>query len=280
METLVKPIFLLADSQLLFWHTGEGLFLDRVRRALDEDPDGRSPKAAYIGASNGDAPEFFNLFVAAMEGIDIRDCRMIPSAPSSEDYAFLDEADIILLAGGDTARGWTVFQETRLVEQIIARYAIGTILIGVSAGAVQLGLKGRHDHEDGSFDLFDTFRLVPYVIDVHAESTWRHLRQAVVKSGENARGIGIPAGGGAVFHPDWTLEPVRHPLTEFTADDNGITQSLLLPPDPASPEQEGAVRQPRLLPSTATLEALGELIELDYRPDGEESDSSESGAED
>lgn len=248
METLVKPIFLFADSQLLFWHTEDGPFLNRVRQALSDGPIDWEPKAAYIGASNGDAPEFFDLFVAAMDGIAIHDCHMIPSEPSEEDYAYLNEADIIMLAGGDTAKGWNVFRENGLVEQIIARYAVGTILMGVSAGAVQLGLKGSRDPEAESPKTFDTFRLVPYVIDVHAESTWRHLRRIVLKIGEDARGIGIPAGGGAIFHPDWTLEPIRHPLTEFTLTDEGITQSLLLPPDPSAPERERVVRQPLLLP--------------------------------
>lgn len=277
METLVKPIFLFADSQLLFWHTEEGSFLSRVRQALSDGPIDWEPKAAYIGASNGDAPEFFDLFVAAMDGIAIHDCRMIPSAPSEEDYAYLNEADIIMLAGGDTAKGWNVFRENGLVEQIIARYAVGTILMGVSAGAVQLGLKGSRDPESESPKTFDTFRLVPYVIDVHAESTWRHLRRIVLKIGEDARGIGIPAGGGAIFHPDWTLEPIRHPLTEFTLTDEGITQSLLLPPDPSAPEQERVVRQPLLLPpGTEVVDAQDVPPLPNVEADGEDGDDVES----
>jgi peptidase E len=234
VETLVKPMFLLADSQLLFWQTEHGRFLDRVRDALSDETSDREPKAAYLGASNEDNPAFFDLFKAAMEGIDIHECRMIPSKPSSEDFDYLDSADLILLAGGDIAKGWTVFKENGFNEHIIMRYVTGAIMIGVSAGAVQLGLKGWYGEDPTASDLFDTFRLVPLVIDVHAESSWSRLRHIVRLSGEGTRGIGIPAGGGAIFHPDGSVEPVRHPLTEFSVGEDGITQALLLPPDGTS----------------------------------------------
>lgn len=241
METLVKPIFLLADSQLLFWQTPEGRFLDRVRAALRDVTDEGRIKAAYIGASNEDNPSYYEIFVAAMEGIDVHDCRMIPSIPSEEDYAFLDEADIVLLAGGDIRRGWRAFKENGLIERIIALYATGTVMIGVSAGAVQLGLKGwRGEDPTTSKEIFDTFRLVPFVIDVHDESSWRRLRQVMSKAGETVRGLGIPAGGGAIFHHDWTLEPVRHPLTEFMMEDGEIKQSLLYPSSGDAPHGEDA----------------------------------------
>src|SRR5258708_7389212 len=81
----IKPIFLLADSQLLFWRDGDELFLGRVRALLaaDDESAGRAPRAAYLGASNGDAPEFYQLFLAAMDQIEVRDCRQIPAAPAA-----------------------------------------------------------------------------------------------------------------------------------------------------------------------------------------------------
>ena len=98
----IKPIFLLADSQLLFWREDGKPFLARVRALLDEDAEttghganGGGTKAAYLGASNGDAPEFYELFVAAMEQIGVADCRHIPAKPSDEDMAFLAQAALI-----------------------------------------------------------------------------------------------------------------------------------------------------------------------------------------
>ena len=232
MSTTLKPIFLLADSQLLFWRDEEGKrFLDRARVLIDADTDaGREPKAAYLGASNGDLHEFYELFLSAMAEIGIRDCRQIYSQPNAEELEFLGEADLILLAGGDVRRGWTVFEETGLKDKLVERYYAGAILVGVSAGAVQLGLKGWS--EDGSEDgpeVFDTFRLVPFVIDVHDEGSWSGLYRALPRAGEHARGFGIPTGGGALYHPDYSVEPVRHALTEVEATESGLRQALLLP---------------------------------------------------
>jgi hypothetical protein len=35
-------------------------------------------------------------------------------------------------------------------------------------------------------------------------------------AGGSKRGIGLPTGGGAIYHPDHTLEPLRHPLVELS----------------------------------------------------------------
>jgi len=255
----IKPIFLLADSQLLFWRERRELpgeqgeeqteeqtaeqespFLERVRGLLDEEAPLPDPKAAYLGASNGDAPEFFDLFEAAMAGIGIRNCRHIPSDPQDADIEFLKEADLILLAGGDVGRGWRVFERTGIKDRLVERYYAGALLMGVSAGAVQLGLKGW---DEASERLIDTLRLVPFVVDVHDEPSWSRLLKAVPKAGEHARGFGIPSGGGALYHPDYSVEPVRHPLTEVALGEEGqARQALLLPGEhepvpPAEPSE-------------------------------------------
>lgn len=101
IEMTLQPIYLFADSQLLFWKNKGIPFLDSISPRVMYS----SPKAAYIGASNGDAREFYSIFEAAMEGIDIRDCKMIRSSFPGEDESFLNEADIILLGGGDVEMG-------------------------------------------------------------------------------------------------------------------------------------------------------------------------------
>ena len=221
----LQPIYLFADSQLLFWRDTEGPFLTRVRNLVPAEP-----KAAYIGASNGDDPQFYSIFEAAMEGIGIRDCRMILSSFSADDESFVFQADIILLAGGDIERGWKVFSETGLGELIIKRYSEGALLIGISAGAVQLGLFGIIETE-GSFNkLIDTFNLVPFAIGAHDEgSNWRGLRETIQLLDGTATGIGIPSGAGLVYHPDGTIEALRNALTEFTMRDGVLRESLLIP---------------------------------------------------
>lgn len=225
-----QPIALLADSQLLFWSGPQGAFLERLVRLHPLAP--AELPAAYIGASNGDQPAFFTLFAEAMAGVGVTNCRHIPAAPTPDDLDFLDRAGLILLSGGDIALGWRTISGNGVLGRVTARYGEGALLVGVSAGAVQLGLKGWSGEQPAPADLFDTARLVPLLVDVHQPAGWQRLGELIQYFGPDAgmRGLGIPAGGGALFFPDGTLEPVRHPLAELRWGQDGPQQSLLWPP--------------------------------------------------
>lgn len=223
----LQPLYLLADSQLLFWKRATGrLLLEEARDGLVQD----APlSAAYIGASNGDRPEFYEIFEAAMDAVGIADRRMIASSFGPADRAFLASAGLIVLAGGDVRLGWTTFERTSMKDVISKRYAEGAVLVGISAGAVQLGRYGIVDaSESVGTDVFDVFNLVPVVIDVHDEqSEWARLRRTIRLLNGAATGLGIPAGGGVVAHPDATLEPLRHTAHTFVFDGTTVTHALL-----------------------------------------------------
>ncbi len=236
MSFPINPIFLFSDSQLLF-HPGEDgrPVLAEVREAQDSN----ALKAAYIGASNGDDPMFFSIFEAAMDLIGITDRRMVFADYNEEDRAYLQEANLILLAGGDVAKGWEAIKEMQ--QDIIQRYYAGAILIGVSAGAVQLGLGGwTRDLPQGHGDLFDTFKLIPFYVDAHDEDQgWERLKTIIGNTDISIRGLGIPKGGGLIYHPDHTLEPLRQTLVEFSGEKEDVVQNLLLPGEPPpKPETE------------------------------------------
>lgn len=227
----IRPIVCLADSQLLFWQDpdrGEP-WLASIRPHL---PEGGA-SAAYLGASNGDDPAFYSIFAAAMETVGVADLRMIRSTFPEEDRAYLEQADLILLAGGDPMRGWRLFEQSGIREVISRRYFEGALLMGVSAGAVQLGWAATDDEApaDGAEAQVElTFRLVPAVIGAHEETDdWQSLRRLLRNSALSIRGLGIPSGGGLLYHPDGTVEPVRRPLQEIVLDEGTLRQSLLFP---------------------------------------------------
>lgn len=237
MEVPVKPIFLLADSQLLFFEKEkEDSFL---RRALAEmNPPERTNgsdwrKVAYIGASNGDRPEFFELFKGAMAEVGVDDCRLIPTDPSDEDMEYFDEAQLLFFAGGDVRQGWRAFKANRIRQKLIDRYYDGAVLMGLSAGAIQLGLYGWWE-KNGHLKLFETWKLVPAIVSAHEDSDWPELQRAVKKAVDTSHGLGIPAGGGAILHQDLTLEPIRHPVFEVRMNEEGEWQKSLLFPGEAS----------------------------------------------
>jgi cyanophycinase len=220
----IQPLYLLADSQLLFWRRGGKLLLEGVCA-------GRTIPAAYIGASNGDIKEFYSIFAGAMDALGITERRMISAAFDAQEREFLERAQLIVLAGGDVQRGWNTFEKTGMKEVILARYAQGAVLVGVSAGAVQLGRRAVAETEaSAALQVIDAFNLVPAVIDVHDERReWARLSRTVHMLEGEITGLGIPTGGGLVAHPDGTLEAVRRPVDEFSWDGTQIRHSVLLP---------------------------------------------------
>jgi hypothetical protein len=224
----IKPLYLLADSQLLFLKEGECLFMERIRQDLDSP----EPKAAYLGASNGDDPAFYSIFEAAMESIGVSQRRLIPSRPSKDDLGFLQSADLVLLAGGNVEQGWRAFEQNGVKELILSKRYDGAVLVGVSAGAVQLGLGALLEPaaESSAVKKVDFFRFAPFYIGAHEEQeAWWNLKLMVNSSQADARGIGISMGGGAVYRPDGSLEPIRKPLTEFLKEDGQFRENLVLP---------------------------------------------------
>lgn len=224
MHSELKPIYLLADSQLLFPRKDGSRYFESIRNLIDV----ASPKAAYVSASNGDRPEFYSIFEAAMAGLNILDCHMVSSRFSSEEALSLATADIILLAGGDVIRGWRVFEETGQKDLIIKRYHEGALLIGVSAGAVQLGMLGWPEHGFATESVVNLFQLVPYIISAHDEKMeWQGLKDSVQLMRGRFVGIGLPTGGGAVYYPDRSLAPIQHPIHEFSLKEEGLQHTLL-----------------------------------------------------
>jgi cyanophycinase len=221
---VIKPLYLLADSQLFFWKSENDSLAERLRADLDTT----NPKAAYVGASNSDQPEFYSLFQAAMESMGISNCRAVPSQPSREDISFLENADLIVLSGGDVERGWRTFEQNGLKELLPRKRFDGAILMGVSAGAVQLGL--GHLSNAAQPKPLEMFRFAPFYVGAHdEENDWWDLRALVKLSQSDVRGIGIPAGGGAVYQSDGTLEPIRKHLTELAKESARITENVLAP---------------------------------------------------
>lgn len=240
----VKPIFLFADSQTLFWRKGgEEPVMEHIIDLIKEDKPGEKIKAAYIGASNGDKEEYYDIFLAAVSQVHIeaKDCLKIKSKPTKKQKDFLNKADLVLLAGGDTKLGWDVMNENGIRDIIVDRYHNGAVLVGISAGAVQLGTRGWTTPGEGAeAEIFTTFQLVPFVIDVHDENEgqWERLHHTVRDGEEHCRGFGIPMGGGAIFYPDWSMEAIRHPLVEYSLFPEGIKNSLVFPPDAEPGESE------------------------------------------
>lgn len=220
------PIYLFADSQPLFLKEDGVSLLNRIK----EDIGKSGIKAAYVGASNGDEPAFYHIFTEAMKSVGINDLRMISAFFEPEDKVFFAEADIILLAGGEVNRGWKTFQAVGLEEAIRERYEAGATLIGISAGAVQLGMLA-FDESSQQKDPFNTFQIIPLCIGAHEEANnWAELKALISHEKGWSKGLGIPFGGAAIWHPDNTLEVVYQTVHEwiYLTEEKTFKKSLLM----------------------------------------------------
>jgi len=102
----------------------------------------------------------------------------------------------------------------------------GALLLGVSAGAVQLGRGGLTDDESA---LVATFGLLPLYVGVHEErERWKTLRRVLSLQEPPAHGIGIPAGGGLMYH-EGEVYPIGEPLYEIQIGITGSRESELYP---------------------------------------------------
>ena len=222
-----KPVYLLADSQLLFIKGADGRpFLQSLREAIDA-PD---PIAAYIGANNNDEPAYYEMFQQAMALLGITHCHMIEYGFGHKAKALLESAHVIVIAGGDPKLGWQRMHENEVPQLLAKKYAEGATIIGISAGAMQLGWQAPETGNEGQLQLFDTIRLVPAIIGAHDEANnWATLKQMLLASTSMKRGIGIPFGAGVVCHPDQTIEIMRKPVDEFVVKEGAIQHAILIP---------------------------------------------------
>ncbi len=216
-----KPILLLADSQNLFWQVNGFGVLNGLWG--QEAP----LSAAYIGAANNDRPEFYQIFQAAMQSAGVRQTMHIRKEFTPAQRQALQSAQVILLAGGDVLEGWKIIKQSGMATVLVDRYYQGAWLIGVSAGAVHLGLLAA-DEEGNPQEML---KLVPFVIAVHDEEQQWHSVKRLLQKTENrfVHGLGIPMGSGIIYRSDHTIEAVRKPAWLFEQGEAGIKQQLLLP---------------------------------------------------
>ena len=215
----LKPLILLADSQLLFFKEQERPYIRRLRQLFAPN---QPMSAAYIGASNGDEVEYYDMFEMAMQSIGITNCLQITTELTAQQLNFVASAQIILLSGGDIWRGWQTL--SKIAPLIKAARDNGAVLIGTSAGAIQLGQLGWHDKPHlTNTDLCSTFGFIPAIFGAHDEQqNWRSLRQMVTQTGGTLPGLGIQAGAGLIVTPDNNVQAIRKPAISFSIKDEQL----------------------------------------------------------
>ena len=217
----LKPLILLADSQLLFLkEQGEPY----IRHLLKFFAPAEQLKAAYVGASNGDQHQFYQMFEIAMKSVGIENCLHIDTNLSHQQLDFLASAQIILLAGGDTWLGWQTIR--KITTHLDKARQQGAILIGTSAGAIQMGVLGHREQKHlTNTDLFSTLGYVPAIFSPHDENQdWPILKQMIKQTQGTLPAIGIPSGSGLIYTEDGMIQAIRKPAVTFAIKDSKLVK--------------------------------------------------------
>ena len=242
----MPPIFLLGDSVPLF---ATELFDDTTGLPVRSCSSADAPKTAcwwdevvgravnatnvrkigcYLGASNNDLPEFFQIFVAAAKKIGIYDCRHVKANPTSEDVRCVaEDASLILLSGGNPPLGWRCIHSSGLDVALRAAHARGAVLVGISAGAMHIGTHVYSSREwdaeapPGGVLATPTLGLLPFFFGAHEEeNAWRASRAAIASIANECDAadndtaftpfiaLGLPFDSGVTVHEDGSVSPI------------------------------------------------------------------------
>lgn len=210
----IGPMVLLADSQLLFGGSkGETLSRWIVTHISCRKPSANPKTALYIGASNGDAPEYFHMAVDICRGWGVDNVKHIQDSESFNCLP-LKDISVVILSGGDIELGWRFLSLEPVRAWLDAYTQDEGLLIGISAGAIHLASAFSLEH-GGCVDFLGYY---PACIAVHEEQNgwpteklWRqHSRKLAEQEANSAaqgakKLTGIPFGGGLMVDEKGTL---------------------------------------------------------------------------
>lgn len=220
----MRAIYLLADSILLFRKDAAG---QPVLQSIRQHIDTADPLAVYIGASNGDAPEFYDFFQGGMKKLGIHRCQQIHSNFPKEDRQALQAADLILLAGGDPLLAWSTFEQSGMKVVLEEKYRQGTPFIGISAGAINMATQWFEETAQSLTPMFNWF---PFIVDVHDEkANWGRLKEHLAQSKAAQTALGICSASALVYYPDGAYELIGKSVYRFDRQADGSWQKLTLP---------------------------------------------------
>ena len=178
---------------------------------------GARPRVAWIGAANGDSHTWFERAAKVLRkkySADVELARTVGEFDAAETRRLVETAAMIYFAGGDVGLLAERMRALGLDELIRRRHAEGTLVVGVSAGAIGLTrywVRFPDDDEDDAPSQPSRFACIgalPLAIDCHdEESDWEELRAlldawAREEPGAIVEAYGIPSGGGLEIAPD------------------------------------------------------------------------------
>ena len=194
----------------------------RYHRACVAATGKSRPTLAYVGAASNDDPTFARrigelVFGATARVISVELTRK--GTRTSTLRAQLADADLMFFTGGDVEHGMALIADRGLAPYIRELAAGGTIVEGISAGAIMVGRHWVRFPEHGEPEVFDCLGIVPASFDTHGEGDgWSELRALARLARDERLVYGIPSDGCAYWDGS-RVRALGSPLARFRCGD-------------------------------------------------------------
>ena len=161
------------------------------------------PRVAYLATAKGDREPFVSKFFQRVEalGCETAHLDLFGRTPDLDDW--LEERDVIVVAGGNTKSMLAVWQAWELPERLRRAWEAGAVLAGWSAGALCWFDEGVTDSWAGRLEALPGLGFLSGSCCPHydGEPERRPAYQRMLASGGIAAGIAIDDGA-AVHYVD------------------------------------------------------------------------------
>lgn len=177
---------------------GKSLAIDRyvlrqARRA--------NPRVAFVGTASGDAETYVAKFMEAFAGLGCEPSHLPLFRRTPELRDFVANQDVIYVGGGNTRSMLAVWHEWGLPELLREAWEAGTVLAGISAGAICWFEQGVTDSGANTLDAMTCLGLVPGSCCPHydGEPDRKPGYRALLETGRIAPGLAIDDEAAAHF---------------------------------------------------------------------------------
>ena len=190
------------------------------------------PRIGYLGSASRDDRDFFKMISVWLKNAGAGDVLLAPTVGAKVDMErtleILENADAVLVSGGDVEEGMRILGERNLTPFLRARWNRGTVFVGLSAGSIMLSrqwVRWRDPNDDLTVEVFACMGLAPLLCDTHGEAeTWEELRALLRLAPPGAIGYGIPTGAGLGVTPEGWPFAMGEPVQRFAMRDGLVAR--------------------------------------------------------
>jgi peptidase E len=161
----------------------------------------RVPSVCYIGTATGDTDRLVSRFYTAYSRLSCRPTHLSLFTRTPDVRALLMEQDVIYVGGGNTKSMLAVWREWNLPAILREAWKAGTVLAGVSAGAICWFDRGITDSWADQLHALPCLGLLPGTCCPHfdSEPDRRPSVHAMVRTGATGPVLALDDGVGAHF---------------------------------------------------------------------------------